>query len=188
MHFPQQHHRLALPPLSLSSTHPQETCFGGFSFCIPQKNIAFLFWKKDYTHDSIANFEPMILQIANIVSGVVLAAPGLKEHGGRALLEKIEHETAPLRENIGVITLVLGIIGLIDRMNFISFYIPNFGSSYPQAIPAILTGARHREPSKKASPLQLCSGTRESRFWPRITALWLHCANRLSRPLLKSLL
>jgi len=83
----------------------------------------------------------MILQIANIVSGVILAAPGLKEHGGRAFLEKVEHETAPLRENIGVITLVFGIIGLIDRMNFISFYIPNFGSSYPQAIPAILTGA-----------------------------------------------
>lgn len=83
----------------------------------------------------------MILQIANIVSGVILAAPGLKEHGGQAFLEKVEHETAPLRENIGVITLVLGIIGLVDRMNFISFYIPNFGSSYPQAIPAILTGA-----------------------------------------------
>lgn len=83
----------------------------------------------------------MILQVANVVSGLILAAPGLKKYGAQAFLEKVEHETAPLRENIGVITLVLGIIGLIDRMNFISFYIPNFGSSYPQAIPAILSGA-----------------------------------------------
>ncbi len=83
----------------------------------------------------------MILQIANIVAGFVLALPGLKNWGGKESLEKIEANVQSMKENIGVITLVLSIIGLVDRMNLISFYIPNLGASYPQAIPAILTGA-----------------------------------------------
>lgn len=83
----------------------------------------------------------MILQIANIVAGFVLALPGLKNWGGKESLEKIEANVHSMKENIGLVTLVLGLIGLVDRTNIISFHIVDFGSSYPQALPTILTGA-----------------------------------------------
>lgn len=47
----------------------------------------------------------------------------------------------PIKENIGLVVLVLGLIGLIDRLNLIAFFIPEFGSSYPQAFSAIVSGA-----------------------------------------------
>ena len=82
----------------------------------------------------------MILQLANIISGFILAAPLLATWGGRAFIDKALHALAPLTSAIGVVELVLGIIGLLERAGLLRFYIPHLGASYPQTIPAILVG------------------------------------------------
>ena len=82
----------------------------------------------------------MIIQVANIVSGFALAAPKLGESIGREHIEKAHRGLAPYLTTIGRIELVLGLIALIDRMGLVSLPFLNLGSSYPQAIPAILMG------------------------------------------------
>lgn len=83
----------------------------------------------------------MILQLANIASGAVLALPGCKAYLNEETFLRLESALKPWRENIGLVMLVLGLIGLLDRLNILPFYIPEFGSSFPQALPALLTGA-----------------------------------------------
>lgn len=95
----------------------------------------------------------MILQVANIVAGFVLALPGLKDWGGKESLEKIETRVHSMKENIGLVVLILGLIGLVDRLNLISFYIPEFGSSYPQALSAIVSGALLTLPKLERYPV-----------------------------------
>ena len=84
----------------------------------------------------------MILPIANIVSGFVLASPKLKEWFGKEHIENAEGKLEKLRTPIGVIVLLLGIVGLMKRMSFIFMYewSWHYGSSYPQALIAILMG------------------------------------------------
>lgn len=82
----------------------------------------------------------MILQLANIISGFILAAPMLAAWGGRAFIDKALHALAPLTSAIGVVELVLGVLGFLERAGLLRFYIPHLGASYPQTIPAMLVG------------------------------------------------
>ncbi len=84
----------------------------------------------------------MVLQTANIVGGFLLSASTLKTFGAKEYIEKGEGFFAPFRSIIGVAILVLGVIGLIQRLGLIYINIPFFGlgASYPQALPAIAMG------------------------------------------------
>lgn len=84
----------------------------------------------------------MVLQTANIVAGFVLGASKLKEFGAKEHIEKGEGHLAPFRNMIGIAILVLGVLGLLDRMGIMNIRIPflGLGSSYPQALPAIAMG------------------------------------------------
>jgi tetrahydromethanopterin S-methyltransferase subunit C len=82
----------------------------------------------------------MILPIANIVSGFVLAAPKLKTLGMAKDIETAEGKLNRFRGTIGLVILVLGLIALLVRANIFNFYVPYLWSSYPQAIIAILMG------------------------------------------------
>ena len=82
----------------------------------------------------------MIIQLTNIVSGALLAAPKVGEWGAKDATQTFEHTLLPYARVIGAIELGCGILALTLRMGFIWLPIPNFGASYPQAIPAILVG------------------------------------------------
>ncbi len=85
----------------------------------------------------------MILPIANLLSGFLLAAPKLKEWFLKEHIEKAEGILNKYRTPIGVITLLLGIVGLIKRMSLFGIMYEwswHYGSSFPQAIIAILMG------------------------------------------------
>ena len=85
----------------------------------------------------------MILPIANIISGFVLAAPKLKEWFGEKHIERAHGALNKWRTLIGVIILVLGIVGLLKRASLAGLRYEwswHYGSSYPQAIIAIIMG------------------------------------------------
>jgi hypothetical protein len=84
----------------------------------------------------------MILPIANVVSGFVLSAPKLKEWFAKKEVEGAEGALNKYRTPIGVIVLVLGIIGLLQRMTLAGFmygWTWSYGS-FPQSIIAIVMG------------------------------------------------
>lgn len=83
----------------------------------------------------------MILQLCNIVAGLVLAAPELKRFGQPDLWEKIIVSTAPWKTGIGYAALGLGAIGLLTRLNILPAFIPDLGASFPQSLPALAIGA-----------------------------------------------
>jgi hypothetical protein len=82
----------------------------------------------------------MLIQTTNIIAGFLLAAPKLKELGGREQVEAMHGKLLAFSGTIGIIELALGILALIERMGLAYFPIPMFGSSYPQALPAIAIG------------------------------------------------
>jgi hypothetical protein len=82
----------------------------------------------------------MVIQITNIIAGFLLAAPKLKQFGGGEHIETVYGKLAAFSGTIGVIELVLGVLALVERMGLAYFPIPMFGSSYPQALPAIAIG------------------------------------------------
>ena len=82
----------------------------------------------------------MIIQSANIISGFVLAAPKLKEWGGKEYVEAVSMKLNPFSAIIGGVELLLGLLALFERMGFFYLHVPDFGSSYPQALPAIAIG------------------------------------------------
>jgi hypothetical protein len=82
----------------------------------------------------------MVIQTTNIIAGFLLAAPKLKQFGGGEHVEVIHGKLLAFSGTIGVIELVLGVLALIERMGLAYFPIPMFGSSYPQALPAIAIG------------------------------------------------
>lgn len=82
----------------------------------------------------------MVLQIVNIVSGLILASPKLKEWGLGSVAEQIDQRLAPYRNRIGTVVFLLGTLGLIDRLGIVGIPIPEFGASFPQALPAIISG------------------------------------------------
>jgi hypothetical protein len=112
----------------------------------------------------------MILQIINILAGFLLALPGLKERGAQEWLTTIEAKSAPWKDTLGLLTLVVGIIGLLDRIHLIPWFIPELGSSFPQAIPAILTGALLALPKLERYPV---IAAQIKRFTPHVFPLGL---------------
>ncbi len=87
----------------------------------------------------------MIIQIANIISGFLLAAPQLKTLVKNKQvvgnISSVESTLSKWSRPIGIIELVLGVIALIERVTYatiVPFYY--YGSSYPQALIAILIG------------------------------------------------
>lgn len=82
----------------------------------------------------------MVIQTTNIIAGFLLAAPKLKQFGGGEHIEALHGKLLAFSGMIGVIELVLGVLALIERMGLAYFPIPSFGSSYPQALPAIAIG------------------------------------------------
>jgi hypothetical protein len=82
----------------------------------------------------------MILQTLNVVSGVALGAPKLKEWIGGEHVEKAEKLIMKYREPLGLAMLVLGITGLLIRLGVLSLFFAPLGASYPQTIPAIIMG------------------------------------------------
>ncbi len=83
----------------------------------------------------------MIIQVANIGAGFILASPKVKQYVGRNEIEKFERVIAPYLNHVGLIELGIGIVALLTRLGISNFYIRDFGASFPQAIPAILIGA-----------------------------------------------
>ncbi len=84
----------------------------------------------------------MIIQIANIIAGFLLAAPKIKTWVPKSAEHVATAETrlSAFRSVIGIIALVLGLAGLIERLGIFYFGIDSFGASLPQAIPALLSG------------------------------------------------
>ena len=85
----------------------------------------------------------MILPIANIISGFVLAAPKLKEWFAKHDIEHAEGALNKFRLPIGIIILILGIVGLLKRASLAGLSYEaawHYGSSYPQALIAIVMG------------------------------------------------
>lgn len=82
----------------------------------------------------------MVIQTTNIIAGFLLAAPKLKQFGAKEQVEAMHGKLLAFSGVIGVAELVLGVLALIERMGLAYFPIPSFGSSYPQALPAIAIG------------------------------------------------
>ena len=82
----------------------------------------------------------MIIQIANIGAGFILAAPKVKQYVGKNEIEKFENVIAPYLNHVGFIELGIGTLALLARLGITNFHISDFGASFPQAIPAILMG------------------------------------------------
>ena len=83
----------------------------------------------------------MIIQIANIGAGFILAAPKVKQYVGKNEIEKFEKVIAPYLNHVGLIELAIGTLALLTRFGITNFHISDFGASFPQAIPAMLMGA-----------------------------------------------
>jgi len=80
----------------------------------------------------------MIFQLTNILGGTLLYASHHKKlfvgmPGGEALLRVSPHE-----DRVGLVVFILGVVALLERVNVLSLGIS--GSSFPQALPAILIG------------------------------------------------
>ena len=82
----------------------------------------------------------MLLQIVNIITGALLAAPKLKSLGGGSAIDKFESFFATFRAEVGIAEFVLGIVTLLMRMDILPFYIGDIGVSYPQAFSLIAIG------------------------------------------------
>ena len=85
----------------------------------------------------------MILPIANIISGFLLAAPKLKEWFAKKQIESAQGALHKFRTPIGLIVLLIGLLGLIKRMSLFGIMYEwswHYGSSFPQALAAIVMG------------------------------------------------
>jgi hypothetical protein len=83
----------------------------------------------------------MIIQVANIGAGFILAAPKFKQYVGRREIERFERVIAPYLNQVGLVELGVGVVALLTRLGISNFHINYFGASFPQAIPAIVMGA-----------------------------------------------
>lgn len=80
------------------------------------------------------------MQILNILCGSLIAAPKLKAWGLGAVMARLESWLGGIREKLGLVTLVLGMLALSDRVGVWNVPIPAFGASFPQSLPAIALG------------------------------------------------
>lgn len=79
------------------------------------------------------------MQIVNIGGGALLSSSFIKEKLSNQNVNEFFEKVRPHETKIGVGLAVLGFIALLERLDV--FYLGlNLGSSFPQAIPAILTG------------------------------------------------
>jgi hypothetical protein len=81
----------------------------------------------------------MLLQIANIAGGVILSSSLIQEKVKNQNTEKFFAQAHSYEVPIGIVLVLLGCIGLVERLGILYFGI-NLGSSFPQALPAILSG------------------------------------------------
>ncbi len=87
----------------------------------------------------------MITQIVNIGGGVLLSSSLIKEKLNNQNVNNFFTNLTLHEAKIGIVVLVLGLLALIERLGIVYFGLP-LGSSYPQAIPAILMGLILGEP------------------------------------------
>ena len=79
----------------------------------------------------------MILQIVNIGAGALLTSTVIKKHVPSA--ENFFTKVQPYEAGFGVVVLVLGVMGLLQRLGIFYFSF-SLGASFPQALPAIASG------------------------------------------------
>lgn len=92
-----------------------------------------------------------LMPVANVISGFVLGAPALKRIAGlHDHVHKLHTKVEPYTYIIGGGELALGVATLLDRLRII--YFPSLGSSFPQAIIAILIGLLLLYPKLEAYP------------------------------------
>lgn len=82
----------------------------------------------------------MVIQVVNIAAGFLLAAPKIAERGASAGVDSAARLLGPHQATIGYAALAFGVIALVERMGILYLGLPMFGSSYPQALPAIASG------------------------------------------------
>lgn len=80
----------------------------------------------------------MLLQVLNIIMGFIAALPGLRTR--KWFKSDLEKKTDGWKAYLGLVGLVLGILGLLVRMDILPPFTYRLGASYPQTIPAILLG------------------------------------------------
>ncbi len=81
----------------------------------------------------------MIIQLANILGGVLIAAPFISRTFAHRSVDDILKRFSLYEAEIGIGVLVIGILALIERLGIFFFGI-HLGSSFPQALPAIAIG------------------------------------------------
>lgn len=82
----------------------------------------------------------MVIQVVNIAAGFLLAAPKIAERTAPEGVRSAERALDPYRSTIGYTALAFGLLALIERAGILYLGLPMFGSSYPQALPAIVSG------------------------------------------------
>ncbi len=82
----------------------------------------------------------MILQVLNIVGGTLLASNKIAAIVGPEKIAKMQTAVLPYRTHAGIVLFISGLLGLIERLGIVYVGIANLGSSFPQAIAAILAG------------------------------------------------
>jgi hypothetical protein len=87
----------------------------------------------------VYNQKYMIMQIVNIASGVVGAASLVREKITHQEVHGALDKVHPYEMRIGVVTVVFGLMALVERLGLVHFGLP-LGSSFPQALPAIALG------------------------------------------------
>ena len=81
----------------------------------------------------------MLIQLANILGGALLAAPFIIRYVTHTSIDSFFKRISLYQAEIGVGVLLIGFLALIERLGIFFFNI-NLGSSFPQALPAIAVG------------------------------------------------
>jgi hypothetical protein len=81
----------------------------------------------------------MILQILNIVGGAIVASGKMAELFGQERVASIKNSVAPYESRLGLVLIVIGLIGLLERLGIFNTGL-RLGSSFPQVIPLIAIG------------------------------------------------
>lgn len=104
----------------------------------------------------------MVLQVLNIASGAVTALPNTD----------IKNKLAPFETRSGLALIVVGLIGLIERLGIFYTGLP-LGSSFPQVIPLLAIGLLMAAPvlEKYAFLKKIIDMLRPHKKWIGIIAL-----------------
>lgn len=82
----------------------------------------------------------MIVQLGNVVSGFILAAPKLKEMGAKGQIEQVEARLNPVRGTIGLIVLISAGISFLQSVGLVYLNYFLFGAGPLQALVGLLIG------------------------------------------------